>query len=116
MKGQTMLIALALILLAVGFWYFKNDTSATPNLQSSAVLPEELAEFGVTINTGTLEELEHKLSGAIFQSPIFASLQDFTLDVVGEPQGRRNPFAPLGAKETPAQQATTTQPAGGSTQ
>jgi ABC-2 type transport system permease protein len=56
MKGQTLLIAIALILLIVGFWYFKSDANATPNLQSNAVVPEELASFGATLDTGTLDE------------------------------------------------------------
>ncbi len=116
MKGQTLLIAIALILLIVGFWYFKSDSNATPNLQSNAVVPEELASFGATLDTGTLDEVEHKLSGAIFQSPVFASLKDFTLDVVQEPQGRRNPFAPLGMSGDTAPKSATTTPASSSAQ
>jgi|GEM_PF-262309 len=37
-----------------------------------------------------------KLDRAFFDSPIFRSLQDFSVDVVAEPKGRPNPFAPIG--------------------
>jgi len=34
------------------------------------------------------------------QSPAFIGLEDFSLPLEAEPQGRSNPFAPLGATTT----------------
>jgi hypothetical protein len=36
------------------------------------------------------------LSGAIFQTPTFQSLVDFSVPVIPEPVSRLNPFAPIG--------------------
>ncbi len=36
-----------------------------------------------------------RLDNAIFADPLFQSLKDFGKDLVSEPVGRRNPFAPL---------------------
>lgn len=47
-----------------------------------------------------------KLNGDIFQSNAFRSLEDFSLPVAPEPQGRQNPFAPIGTDSTDS--ATTT--------
>ncbi len=38
-----------------------------------------------------------KLDDSIFSDPAFQSLQDFGKDLVPEPVGRPNPFAPLGS-------------------
>jgi hypothetical protein len=37
-----------------------------------------------------------KLDDSIFSNPAFRSLRDFSQELVPEPVGRRNPFAPLG--------------------
>ncbi len=44
-----------------------------------------------------LELKSLRLDNVLFDDSIFKSLQDFSKDLVGEPQGRPNPFAPLGA-------------------
>ncbi len=41
-----------------------------------------------------------RLDSALFENPLFTSLQDFGQDLVPEPIGRENPFAPLGASAT----------------
>lgn len=43
---------------------------------------------------GRLSEL--KLERSFFDSPLFKTLQDFGIEVVVEPKGRPNPFAPIG--------------------
>ncbi len=43
---------------------------------------------------GRLSEL--KLERGFFDSPLFKTLQDFGIEVVVEPKGRPNPFAPIG--------------------
>jgi hypothetical protein len=38
-----------------------------------------------------------RLDNSVFADPVFKSLQDFGKDLVQEPVGRQNPFAPLNA-------------------
>lgn len=47
----------------------------------------------------TLLNLIH-LDDSIFKSDMYNSLRDFTLEVVSEPKGRSNPFAPIGLNST----------------
>jgi hypothetical protein len=51
------------------------------------------------------------LSGTIFTDPTFMTLQDFGSEIVPEPVGRPNPFAPLGLNT----QASTSTAAGTTT-
>ena len=37
-----------------------------------------------------------RLDNSVFADPVFKSLQDFGKELVQEPVGRQNPFAPLG--------------------
>jgi len=41
----------------------------------------------------TLREIE--LDGSIFEDPAFRGLEDFSQELVPEPVGRENPFAPI---------------------
>lgn len=43
-----------------------------------------------------------RLDDAIFSDPLFHSLQDFGQELVAEPIGRQNPFAPLGGSSAGA--------------
>lgn len=40
------------------------------------------------------------LDGVLFEDPVFRSLEDFGKELVSEPVGRINPFAPLGSSAT----------------
>lgn len=46
------------------------------------------------------------LDGAILTDPSFRSLQDYSTEIVSEPIGRRNPFAPLSTPAEPGNQIT----------
>lgn len=39
-----------------------------------------------------------RLDSELFENPLFTSLKDFGQDLVTEPVGRQNPFAPLGGE------------------
>lgn len=56
--------------------------------------PEERAILDTLLQLRAIQ-----LSGTIFTNPAFAALRDFRTDIVAEPIGRRNPFAPLEATE-----------------
>lgn len=48
------------------------------------------------------------LSGTIFSDPAFIYLRDFGTQIVSEPVGRPNPFAPLSLRPAPATTTTAT--------
>lgn len=87
-------VVLGGIALAIGVWY-----TLTPSSSSSTVLSSD----GGTAGPGqdvvdTLRQLDAvKLDAAIFSEPAFSDLKDFSTQIVPEPVGRPNPFAPLGA-------------------
>lgn len=86
------------VLLAIGAWWLLSDTSqddaliTTKNVQGVAV-DKELV--------GTLLQLRSiSLSGTIFSDPAFQQLQDFGTQIIPEPVGRPNPFAPTSYRST----------------
>ena len=88
------LIVIAL-LIAGGTWYglsasapSGSDLVSTPI--AAVVNP---AEQGLIATLLTLRAV--KLDGTILADPVFMTLRDFSTQIVEEPVGRENPFAPL---------------------
>jgi hypothetical protein len=84
-------VVLGGIALAIGVWY-SLAPSAGPTILSAdgsgAGPGQEVVD--------TLRQLDAvKLDGAIFSQKTFAALKDFSTQIVPEPVGRPNPFAPL---------------------
>lgn len=84
------------ILIGVIAWYSLTGDAVpagvvqTENVAAGAVSEEQ------RIILDTLFQLRAiQLSGTIFNNPAFTSLKDFRTEIVAEPIGRRNPFAPL---------------------
>lgn len=107
LSHKIMLVALA-VLVAIGVWF--GLTSATPS--DSLLSTETVSEGGPEQElVSTLLALRSvKLDGAIFTDPAFMSLKDFSTQIVPEPVGRPNPFAPVGGTAS-AQTAAPKQPA-----
>ncbi len=80
------------IALAIGVWY-----TLTPGAGSSSVLSSSGTDAGPGQDVvDTLRQLDAvKLDAAIFSEPAFGDLKDFSTQIVPEPVGRPNPFAPL---------------------
>lgn len=101
LKNKLILLLLAGIVLAGVVWYsFMRDKTEvlleTQDLTAASPVDGDVVE--------TLLELRAvSLSGTIFTDPAFMSLQDFGREIVPEPVGRQNPFAPL-----PGSQVATT--------
>ena len=105
--GHKIMLVILAVLVAGGVWYGLTSGDAS----SDSLISSE------TVGTGgqnqeivsTLLALRAvKLDGAIFTDPAFMSLKDFSTQIVPEPVGRPNPFAPL-AGTAPVQQAATIQ-------
>lgn len=88
----------AVVLIAVAFFaysYFFAKPAApalsTTNAPATAAVDQDLISL-------LLQLKSIKLDSSIFADSAFKSLQDFSQDLVQEPIGRNNPFAPLGAR------------------
>jgi len=93
-------IALSVVVIAIaavlyGAIFGKNApdlsllTSETPVAGVVGAAGEDVLELLATLRG-------IKLDGSIFEDPAFRSLEDFSQELVPEPVGRENPFAPVG--------------------
>ena len=97
-------VLLAGIAIAGVAWWGLSGSSAPANLTTDNVQESQIAgDRGIVQTLLTLRAV--KLDGAIFSDPAFLSLKDFSTDIVNEPVGRPDPFAPL---QSSAQATTTT--------
>ena len=96
------LIAIIVIVGAVGYGLMQSNEPASPLLTSEIVptgspsadsADQELVASLLALRAVTL-------NATIFQDPAFKSLQDYGTTIVPEPVGRENPFAPLSATST----------------
>jgi hypothetical protein len=96
-KNKYLFIGVA-ILIAGFAWYGMSEKKSGDSLLTSETIDggnaNSVAEREL-LNT-LLELKAIRLDGQIFIDPAFSTLRDFTTDIVSEPIGRRNPFAPLG--------------------
>ncbi len=94
---------IGLVFLAIiGAWYFLGGDSTAPEeglVTESFTSPASKEDRDLV---ATLLELRTvSLSAAVFSDPVFRSLKDFGSEIISEPVGRPNPFAPLlGAAST----------------
>lgn len=80
------------VALAIGIWYSLSSSGSAGVLSAS-----DIGGPGQDV-VDTLRQLEAvRLDGAVFSNPSFAALKDFSTQIIPEPVGRPNPFAPLGA-------------------
>ncbi|OGG57433.1 hypothetical protein A2853_03660 [Candidatus Kaiserbacteria bacterium RIFCSPHIGHO2_01_FULL_55_17] len=97
-KYKTYLFIAGGALIAIGVWW--GFSAETP---SDSLLTTERVEGGPADKAlvDTLLQLRSvTLSGTIFSDPAFILLQDFGTQIIPEPIGRPNPFAPLGVSAT----------------
>ncbi|TSC86148.1 MAG: hypothetical protein G01um10148_654 [Parcubacteria group bacterium Gr01-1014_8] len=96
------------IIVGVGAWFGLSGDSSSPDL----LVTEDFTTAGTASDkdlVATLLQLRAvALEGSIFSDPAFQTLQDFGSQIIPEPVGRLNPFAPLNAGQ--GKQATSTSP------
>ena len=98
------LIGIAL-LIAGGTWYGLSASSPSSDLVSTPIATvANPAEQGLIAILLTLRAV--KLDGTILTDPVFVSLKDFSTEIVKEPIGRENPFAPLSSQSRPSASST----------
>lgn len=87
------LVIVALVIAA--YFYFTADRTSDRDLLESV----SVASLDGDLLT-TLEQLKTiSLDETVFVNPIFLSLTDFSRELVAQPVGRVNPFAPFTAEE-----------------
>ncbi len=101
------MIALLGILIAAAIWYGLSNSQPSESLLSTQVVSNaDPADQDVVETLSTLRAVT--LSGTIFSDTAFMGLKDFGTQIVPEPVGRENPFAPLQAgSRAPAAPRTT---------
>lgn len=100
---RTRNIVLFVLLLGAAFaaytYFFTGKKEAEPLVKEPPLLSQEQVK-GKDLLKVLLSLNNIKLDDEIFSSPLFTSLEDFTLTLPSSgPIGRRNPFAPIGSDE-----------------
>ena len=84
------LIVAAFVVYSIFFTGTNDDALVTQEIDASqTAVEQELISLLLELRSITLNT-------SIFSDSKFQSLEDFSQDIVAEPVGRSNPFAPLG--------------------
>jgi hypothetical protein len=88
--------------IAFAVFIYANVSQKETQAQESLLVPDTASSGGGGNVKGReilalLADMKKiKLDESIFSDPAFQSLQDLSIELVPEPKGRPNPFAPLG--------------------
>lgn len=108
-RYKTQAIVLLAVLVAAVVWYGLSGTTPPTTLLTTQSVSDQsgVADRGVVETLLTLRTVS--LSGTIFSDPAFMGLKDFGTQIIPEPVGRENPFAPLPPSVRPTSTPRTTQ-------
>ena len=100
-----LIIILAVILMGLAWWGLSGSEGGS---SSSSLLTTQGVDAGANpadqALIATLLQLRAvKLDGTIFNDPAFRALRDYSTQIISEPVGRVNPFAPLSARANATQ-------------
>lgn len=100
--------ALVLALLAfVGYKYLNTgDAASDSDVLIAQNQNQDVVGSDIIAELRLLNSIQ--LDVTIFTSDVFRSLNDFSLEVVPEPQGRVNPFASIGSDSVASAASTST--------
>lgn len=94
--ANKMLLLVVGVIVAFGLWYGLSSPSSDTSLLDTTTDTAATDPASQEVLETLLALRAISLDGTIFQNPAFQSLQDFSTEIVPEPVGRQNPFAPLG--------------------
>lgn len=96
LKHKMVAAGFVVILAALAWYFLSGSTDREAVLTTEApTIPAEAQQL--ILSLASLRAVT--LDGAIFSSPSFKALRDFSKPITTEPVGRQNPFAPLSASE-----------------
>jgi hypothetical protein len=99
MKNILMLAGVGVVLAGVVWYSFMRDKTPAPLLQTEDLTAASPVDGDVVATLLQLRAVT--LSGTIFSDPAFLSLVDHGKEIIPEPVGRGNPFAPLTPAASP---------------
>lgn len=92
--SQHKLIVVLVVIVVFGTgWYALSGGTPSPSLTTTSVAGSSPADRNLVSTLLALRSV--KLDATIFSDPAFVNLRDFSTQIVPEPVGRANPFAPL---------------------
>lgn len=97
-----LILVVVVVLGGAGYAVMGGGAPETATLTTS--VPVSGPEAGLVETLLALRAV--KLEGTIFTEPAFLQLQDYSTQIVPEPVGRANPFAPLGKGAAPTASST----------
>jgi hypothetical protein len=93
------IIALVLIVAAAGYYFY--TSSGSNNSGASFTVTDASSSVGADV-LNLLNQIQSlQINTTLFQSPVYQSLTDFTVQVPTEPIGKSNPFATGAATGNP---------------
>jgi hypothetical protein len=98
---------IVIVMLGVGWYTLSGNSAPAPTLTTTSVAGSSPADQNMVSTLLALRAVT--LDATIFSDPAFMSLKDFSTQIVPEPVGRTNPFAPLSTSASAS--ATSTQSA-----
>ena len=91
------LVIIAFVVYSILFGNTTDEVLVSETQQERSEIESELIAL-------LLQLREVELDPSLFGDPVFQSLRDFSTELVPEPVGRQNPFAPLGAAAPAAEE------------
>lgn len=96
-RFQGLIIGVIVIVVAfVAYSYFIAPSQEAPLSAENVAVTSSVDQDLISL---LLELKSIRLDDRIFSDAAFRSLEDFSRELVPEPVGRNNPFAPLGARQ-----------------
>lgn len=95
------------LVVAVGAWYFLGGSGGKEGVLVTENFATPVSQAEKDLVATLLQLRSVNLNGTIFSDPAFKSLKDFGSQIVPEPVGRPNPFAPLSSQSASAAQPET---------
>ena len=92
-QHKIIITIIAIVILGVGWYGLFGSSGEAPVLVSGT---SAAADPGAEVVRTLAQMHSISLSGTIFSDPAFRQLKDFGTQIVPEPVGRSNPFAPIG--------------------
>lgn len=93
MQKIYVVIATLLILGYFGYSIFwsSSSTATGPDLSGTVIVGQDILSLVARLKTISIDQ-------SFFSSPLFVNLQDSSVTLFPESQGRANPFAPIGVE------------------
>lgn len=107
-KNNKLAVGVLAVLVAIGAWYFLGDSGSGEPVLVTEDLSTPSAQAERDLVATLLQLRSVSLDGTIFNDPVFQSLKDFGSQIVPEPVGRENPFAPFDNQKSRSPTTTAT--------